>query len=82
MRKLFYPRRSLLVASTLLLVASSLFRHTPNDDNAYVVFRYYSNASLTTQVGECRYNINCFQGYYSCWGTQTAHGTAQVISYC
>jgi len=88
MRTHLSTRRSLLAASTLLLVASSLALLTPDDvsatrsGSAYVVYKYYSDASRTTQVGECHINWHCFQGRHACSGTQTAYYTAQIISQC
>jgi hypothetical protein len=81
-------RRSLLAASTLLLFVSSLALLAPTDASAarsasaYVVYKYYSDASHTTQVGECQINWHCIQGYGGCSGTQTAYYTAQIISQC
>jgi hypothetical protein len=84
----FSPRRSLLGASTLLFAASSLALLTPGDASAtkrgsgWARFRYYSDASLTTQVGQCDYNVQCFQGRHYCSGTQTAYYTGELINQC
>jgi hypothetical protein len=82
--------RSLLAASTLLLVASSLTLLAADDVSAarssdssgWVRFKYYSDPSHTTQVGQCDYNIQCIQGYYRCSGVQTSYSQGELINYC
>jgi hypothetical protein len=86
MRKLLTPRRSLLGASTFLLAASSLALLTPADASAarrvdpIVREQYFSDASLTTQVGGCVYNIKC-NGLTQCWGTMTEY-VVETVSQC
>ncbi len=83
MRKPFTPRRALRAASAFLLAASSLALFTPSDasaarDSDAIVRRiYYSDASMTTAVGQCTYNYRCW-GVNRCSGTVTAYYTETV----
>lgn len=86
---LFSFRHVLLATATLLLFTSSptlLIQDahaTKSGFSAWVRYRYYSDASYTTQVGQIDYNYYCNgrnQNYYS--GTQTTHYTIELISQC
>jgi hypothetical protein len=85
MRAILSFRRFLVAASTLLLFASSPALHASGTENGFapwVRYRFYSDATLTTQVGQTDVNAGCIQGETYSTGTQTAYYTAQLIHYC
>ena len=80
-KPLFAGLLGLAILATTSLVATAPATEAEAGTSFYIYeYTYFSDASLTTQVGYARQG--CVPGTNTSWGQVTAHQTSNIIGWC